>query len=114
MICGVLGLLVCGSLRLFGYAEMAGGLLVGMLGSLGYFGLMWHQLVKNRDAEPMEAVAEIQGGWVERVLYMGSVCGIAWFIPGIEFAGVLIGLLCLHVAVFIWGIVALTKSARRK
>ena len=83
-------------------------------GSLGYFGLMWHQLVKNRDAEPMEAVAEIQGGWVERVLYMGSVCGIAWFIPGIEFAGVLIGLLCLHVAVFIWGIVALTKSARRK
>ena len=110
MFCGILGLLICGSLRLSGYGEFAGGLLVGMLGSIGYFGLMWRQLVKNRDAEPSEAVKEIQGGWVERVLYMGGVCAVAWFIPGIHFAGVLIGLLSLHVAVFVWGLFALAKK----
>ena len=114
MICAVLGLLVCGSLQLFGRTEMAAGLLVGMLGSAGYFGLMWRQLVKNRDAAPEEAVAELQGGWVERALYMGAVCGIAWFIPGVQFAGVLIGLLSMHAAVFVWGLVALAKSRRRR
>lgn len=114
MVCGILGLLVCGSLQLLGRTELSGGLLVGMIGGIGYFGLMWRQLVKNRDAAPEEAVAELQGGWVERALYMGSVCAIAWFIPGIQFAGVLIGLLSIHAAVFIWGVIALSKSLRKK
>ena len=110
MFCGILGLLICGSLQMFGYAEFARGLFIGMLGSVGYIGLIWRQLVKNRDAEPADAVAEIQGGWVERALYMGVVCAVAWFIPGIQFAGVLIGLLSLHGAVFIWGVFALAKT----
>ena len=113
MICGVLGLLVCGSLNMFGWGALAGGLLVGMIGSAGYFMLMWRQLVKNRDAEPTAAVAELQGGWVERALYMGTVCAIGWFIPGISFAGVLVGLLSLHAAILVWGVVALAKARRR-
>ena len=114
MVCLILGLLVCGSLQLFGRTELAGGLFVGMVGSVGYFGLLRHQLLKNREAEPTEAVAELQGGWVERVLYLGAVCAVAWFIPGIQFAGVLIGLLSMHGAVFIWGVIALTKSGRKQ
>jgi len=111
--CSAVGLLICGSLQLFGYEEFARGLLVGMAGSAGYLGLLWWQLSKNRDAEPAEAVAELQGGWVERVLYMGAVCAVAWFLPGVHFAGVLIGLLCLHAAVFIWGLFALSKSMKK-
>lgn len=113
MFCSVVGLLVCGSLQLFGYAEFARGLLVGMIGSAGYLGLMWRQLSKNRDAEPAEAVAELQGGWVERALFMGIFCGVAWFIPGVQFAGVLIGLLALHVAVFVWGLFAVAKIMKK-
>jgi len=114
MFCSVVGLLVCGSLQLFGYVEFARGLLVGMLGAAGYLGLMWRQLSKNSDLEPAEAVAELQGGWVERTLYMGAVCAIGWFLPGVQFAGVLIGLLCLHMAVFVWGLFALSKTLRKK
>ena len=114
MVCAVIGLLVCGSLKMYGHVDWAGGLMVGMVGGAGYFGLIWYQLKKNRDSEPAEAVADLQGGWVERALYMGGVCAAAWFIPGINFAGVLIGLLSLHVAVFIWGLIALTKSVRKK
>jgi hypothetical protein len=114
LFCSVFGLLVCGSLQMFGYAEFARGLLVGMIGSAGYLALMWRQLAKNCEAEPAEAVAELQGGWVERALFMGFFCGIAWFIPGVQFAGVLIGLLSLHVAVFIWGLFAMSKIMQKK
>ena len=51
-------------------------------------------------------------GW-NGALYMGVVCAVAWFIPGIQFAGVLIGLLSLHGAVFIWGVFALAKTTTK-
>lgn len=114
MFSAIVGLLACGSLQMLGYGEMARGLLLGMAGSAGYLWVMWRQLQKNRDAEPAEAVAELQGGWVERALFVGVFCAIAWFVPGVHFAGVLIGLLFLHLIVFIWALVALSKTMGKK
>ena len=61
-----------------------------------------------------EAVAELQSGWVERTLYTAVVCVVAYFLPGVHFAGVLIGLLALHGTVVIWGMIALSKLVAKK
>jgi hypothetical protein len=114
MFCMIAALLLCGSLYMLGYPSFAWGLFIGMMGGLGFLGLLVYQLKKNMDAPPVDAVAELQSGWVERALYMGVVCLVAWFIPGVHFGGVLIGLLGLHVAVFIWGLVNLAKSKSGK
>lgn len=109
----IAGVVASGSLYMLGYMDMARGLGWGILGSVGYFGLLWFQLSRNWEAEPTEAVAEIQSGWMERMAYMAVICGVAWFIPGVHLAGVLIGLLCLHFVVFGWALIILAKDAKK-
>jgi hypothetical protein len=111
MLSGVIGTLVSGIFYLLGYPDFARGLLIGILSGIGYFYLMWQQLRQTLDLEDQkEAVAELRSGWVERSLYTAGVCIVAYFLPGVHFAGVLIGLLALHGVVFIWGVVALAKG----
>ena len=115
MISAVAGALVSGIVYLLGYPEFSRGLLIGIFAGIGFFYLMWRQLKQNLDrADHNEAVAELQSGWVERSLYIGVICLAAYFIPGVHFAGVLIGLLSLHGVVVLWGMIALSKILREK
>ena len=114
MFCGVTGLVVSASFYMLGYSSFALGLFIGIMGGIGFFFLMWRQLKQNWEDDPKEAVAELQSGWVERALYVGGICAVAWFIPGVHFGGVLIGLLSLHIVVFVWGLIAAAKQGGKK
>lgn len=115
MLSAVLSALVAGIVYLLGYPEFSRGLLIGMLAGVGFFYIMWRQLKQTMALEDVkEAVAELKSGWVERTLYTAVVCLGAYFAPGVDFAGVLIGLLALHGVVVIWGVIALSKGGSRK
>ena len=115
MLSAVLSALVAGIVYLLGYPEFSRGLLIGMLAGVGFFYIMWRQLKLNMALEDVkEAVAELKSGWVERTLYTAVVCLGAYFAPGVDFAGVLIGLLALHGVVVIWGVIALSKGGSKK
>lgn len=107
----VLGILICYSVYLFGYLSFALGLMFGILGGIGYFFLLGWQLDRVRDSETREAVAEIQSGWVERGGYIAALCLLGYFIPGLHFAGVLIGLLSQHLVIFIWGLIVYLRNS---
>ena len=107
--------MVAGIVYLLGYPEFSRGLLIGMLAGVGFFYIMWRQLKQTMALEDVkEAVAELKSGWVERTLYTAVVCLGAYFAPGVDFAGVLIGLLALHGVVVIWGVIALSKGGSQK
>ena len=115
MLSGVIGALVAGIVYILGYPEFSRGLLIGIFGGIGFFYIMWRQLKHTMDLpDEKEAVAELQSGWVERTLYTAVVCVVAYFLPGVHFAGVLIGLLALHGIVVIWGMIALSKLVAKK
>lgn len=115
MLSAVIGALIVGIVHTLGYPEFSRGLLVGIYAGIGFFYIMWRQLKTTMAlADVKEAVAELKSGWVERTLYTAVVCLVAYFIPGIHFAGVLIGLLALHGVVVIWGVVALAKGGNGK
>ncbi len=115
MLSGVIGTLVAGIVYIVGYPEFSRGLLIGIFGGIGFFYIMWRQLKQNLNREDgKEAVAELQSGWVERTLYTALVCIVSYFLPGVHFAGVLIGLLALHGVVVIWGMIALSKLGSEK
>jgi ATP synthase I chain len=115
MLSGVIGALLAGIIYTLGYPEFSRGLLIGNFAGIGFFYIMWRQLTQTLAmADEKEAVAELQSGWVERTLYTAVVCVVSYFLPGVHFAGVLIGLLALHGVVVIWGVVALAKGAAEK
>ena len=115
MLSSVIGALVAGIVYIVGYAEFSRGLLIGFFGGIGFFYIMWRQLKQTMTlVDEKEAVAELQSGWVERTLYTAVVCVVAYFLPGVHFAGVLIGLLALHGVVVLWGMIALSKLVAKK
>jgi len=107
------GTLLCSGIYFFGYPDMALGLLVGFIGSAIYFALLWYQLFQNIDAEPTAAVHAIMGGWVERLLTVLIIVGIASFLPGVNLAGVLIGFFVLYFLFLLWGTLYVTKRKAR-
>ena len=115
MLSAVIGALVSGIVYILGYPEFSRGLLIGIFAGIGFFYIMWRQLKQTLSLPgEKEAVAELQSGWVERTLYTAVVCLATYFVPGVHFAGVLIGLLALHGVVVIWGVVALSKGGAEK
>ncbi len=113
MLSAVIGALIAGIVFLLGYPEFSRGLLIGIFAGIGFFYIMWRQLKQTMAlTDVKEAVAELKSGWVERTLYTAVVCVGAYFVPGVHFAGVLIGLLALHGVVVIWGVMALAKGGK--
>lgn len=106
----VWGIFVCGSAYCAGFGWRIPGFVMGIIGSLFYFLLLWYRVLKSTDMPVHKAIFYMQVGWIMRLFFIVTILFLSLKMPVLDFGSAVVGLFTLQIVIIYNAFVFVTKN----